>query len=37
MAERDNLTFGDLFDVWLTDGVRRKDGNAELQRSFNAT
>jgi hypothetical protein len=36
MAERDNLTFGDLFDVWLTDGVRRKDGNAELQRSFNA-
>jgi integrase len=36
LAERDNLTFGHLFDAWLTDGVRRKDGNAELQRSFNA-
>lgn len=36
LAERDNLTFGDLFDAWLTNGVRRKDGNAELQRSFKA-
>lgn len=26
LAERDNLTFRDLFDAWLTDGVRRKDG-----------
>jgi integrase len=36
LAERDNLTFGDMFDAWLTDGVRRKDGNAELRRSFSA-
>jgi integrase len=25
-----------MFDAWLKDGVRRKDGNAELQRSFRA-
>ena len=25
-----------MFDVWLRDGVRRADGNAELIRSFNA-
>lgn len=31
-----NLTVKDLFDAWLCDGVRRKDGNAELQRSFKA-
>lgn len=36
LADRDNLTFGDLFDAWLADGVRRKDGNTELRRSFNA-
>lgn len=30
------LTFQDLFDAWLLDGVRRADGNAELKRSFNA-
>lgn len=33
---RDNLSVQDLFDAWVMDGVRRKDGNAELQRSFNA-
>ncbi|MEC4723294.1 tyrosine-type recombinase/integrase [Noviherbaspirillum sp. CPCC 100848] len=33
---RENLSVRDLFDVWTRDGVRRKDGNAELQRSFNA-
>lgn len=33
---RDNLSVQDLFDAWLQDGVRRKDGNAELQRSFQA-
>lgn len=30
------LTVKDMFDAWLKDGVRRKDGNAELLRSFNA-
>lgn len=34
--QTDNLTVQDLFTAWMTDGVRRKDGNAELQRSFNA-
>ncbi|NWB99613.1 tyrosine-type recombinase/integrase [Pseudomonas gingeri] len=36
-AERkatENLTVADLFDEWLTDGVARQDGNAELRRSF---
>jgi integrase len=32
--ETENLTVADLFLAWLTNGVRRKDGNAELQRSF---
>ena len=32
----DNLSVQDLFEAWLRDGVRRKDGNAELMRSFNA-
>lgn len=27
-------TFGAMFKAWLADGVSRKDGNAELQRSF---
>jgi integrase len=31
-----NLTVQDLFDAWIADGVRRKDGNAELKRSFGA-
>ncbi|MFS0754483.1 tyrosine-type recombinase/integrase [Noviherbaspirillum sp. 1P10PC] len=30
----DNLSVQDLFDKWIVDGVRRKDGNAELKRSF---
>lgn len=30
----DNLSIQDLFDKWIADGVRRKDGNAELKRSF---
>ncbi len=34
--ESDSRTFTDLFNAWITDGVRRKDGNAELLRSFNA-
>lgn len=28
------LTFKDMFNAWLEDGVRRKDDNAELKRSF---
>lgn len=36
-ADRINdLTVSDMFDAWLLDGVRRKDGNAELRRSFSA-
>lgn len=30
------LTVRDMFQAWAMDGVRRKDGNAELQRSFDA-
>lgn len=30
----ENLTVSDLFESWLQDGVSRKDGNAELRRSF---
>lgn len=32
----ENLTVQDMFEAWLLDGVRRKDGNAELRRSFAA-
>ncbi len=32
----EKLTVQELFSAWLADGVRRKDGNAELLRSFNA-
>jgi integrase len=32
--EIENLTVNELFGAWMIDGVRRKDGNAELQRSF---
>lgn len=38
-AERehqDMLRMQDIFDAWIADGVRRKDDNAELKRSFNA-
>lgn len=35
-AAIENLRVQDLFNVWLQDGVRRNDGNAELRRSFNA-
>lgn len=34
MAE--NLSVNDLFTAWITDGVRRKDGNATLKRMFKA-
>ena len=30
----ERLTVADLFKAWVSDGVARKDGNAELQRSF---
>lgn len=36
MEKAENLTVQNLFDAWLADGVRRKDGNSELQRSFKA-
>jgi integrase len=32
----ENLSVQELFAAWLQDGVRRKDGNAELRRSFQA-
>lgn len=32
----DALTVQDLFNTWVTDGVRRKDGNAVLIRSFSS-
>lgn len=35
-ADTEILTVHDLFTAWLEDGVRRKDGNTELRRSFNA-
>jgi hypothetical protein len=38
-AERqktEGLTIKDMFDAWTLDGVRRRDGNAELIRSFQA-
>jgi integrase len=34
--QTENSAVQDLFDAWLQDGVRRKDGNAELQRAFKA-
>ena len=36
MLRTDNLTVKDMFDTWIADGVRRRDGNAELQRAFKA-
>ena len=36
VQKADGLTVKDMFEAWLRDGVRRKDGNAELRRSFNA-
>lgn len=36
IAGRDALTVNDMFDVWIADGVRRKDGNAELRRQYDA-
>jgi integrase len=36
VAERENLTVGDLLETWLCDGVRRSNDNAVLRRSFSA-
>ena len=36
LKKRDEMTVGDLFQAWIKDGVRRKDDNAELIRSFEA-
>ncbi len=30
----DNLAFSTMFEAWIKDGVVRKDGNAEILRSF---
>lgn len=30
-----DLSFGEMLRAWLADGVKRKDGNRELQRAFN--
>jgi integrase len=35
VEDKKNLTFNDLFQAWLTDGVARKDGNKNIIRSFN--
>ena len=32
--EAEDLTFRQMFEAWLTDGVSREDGNAELRRAF---
>jgi integrase len=32
--EAEDLTFREMFEAWLTDGVSRQDGNAELRRAF---
>lgn len=32
--QKQRLTVSDLFDTWVADGVARKDGNANLKRSF---
>jgi len=32
----EDLKVQDMFDAWIKDGVRRKDDNAELKRSFGA-
>jgi integrase len=36
VKKTNGLTVENMFEAWIRDGVRRKDGNAELLRSFNA-
>ena len=36
VARVGELTVKDMFDTWIKDGVRRKDGNAQLMRLFGA-
>lgn len=36
VARVGELTVKDMFDAWIKDGVRRKDGNAQLMRLFGA-
>jgi len=33
-AEAAEIPFKELFETWMTDGVSRKDGNAEIRRTF---
>lgn len=35
IQEAQNKTFSEMYTAWLTDGVSRKDGNAEIKRAFN--
>jgi hypothetical protein len=34
VAATENLSFRAMYEIWLADGVVRKDGNAEIRRSF---
>lgn len=34
IQEAQNKTFSEMYTAWLTDGVSRKDGNAEIKRAF---
>lgn len=34
-AEAAEIPFKKLFETWMADGVSRKDGNAEIRRTFN--
>lgn len=34
VAATENLSFREMYESWLSDGVVRKDGNAEIRRSF---
>jgi integrase len=34
LSKAENSTFCEMFEVWLSDGVARMDGNQELRRSF---
>ncbi|MBA5604263.1 tyrosine-type recombinase/integrase [Duganella sp. FT3S] len=34
--QQENLTFRQMYDAWLADGVRRKNDNAQIKRAFQA-
>lgn len=35
LREADNLTFAEMYQAWIRDGVSRADGNAYIMQSFN--